>query len=108
MIIENSQILFGVIKRKERYNYYLTGRDVIWSGNVKLIRDQFLSSGSKTKMYSWSSSDDLSNNAVNVIEGFPVWIKFVPSINFRIDNGPFKIKNEYGSMVWELKAPDKS
>lgn len=28
-----------------------TGRDVIWSGNVKLTKDQFLSSGSMTKRY---------------------------------------------------------
>lgn len=28
-----------------------TGRDIIWSGNVKLTKDQFLSSGSMTKRY---------------------------------------------------------
>lgn len=28
-----------------------TGRDVIWSGNVKITKDQFLSSGSMTKRY---------------------------------------------------------
>ena len=28
-----------------------SGRDIIWSGNVKLSKDQFLSSGSMTKRY---------------------------------------------------------
>jgi hypothetical protein len=27
------------------------GKDVIWSGNVKITKDQFLSSGSMTKRY---------------------------------------------------------
>ncbi|KAF3655194.1 Beta-galactosidase [Capsicum annuum] len=40
--------------------------------------------------------------------GFPVWLKFVPGISFRTDNGPFKIENEYGPMEWELGAPGKS
>ena len=31
------------------------GRDVIWSGNVKITKDQFLSSGSMTKRYEWFS-----------------------------------------------------
>ncbi|KAM3221758.1 hypothetical protein P3L10_021028 [Capsicum annuum] len=29
----------------------------------------------------------------NVNWGFPVWLKFVPGITFRADNGPFKCKS---------------
>lgn len=32
------------------------GRDVIWSGNVKITKDQFLSSGSMTKRYFFDGS----------------------------------------------------
>ena len=33
---------------------YPAGRDVIWTGNVKITKDQFLSSGTMTKRYSCS------------------------------------------------------
>lgn len=33
------------------------GRDVIWSGNVKITKDQFLSSGSMTKRYHFSDQN---------------------------------------------------
>uniref|UniRef100_A0A9I9CGC8 beta-galactosidase n=1 Tax=Cucumis melo TaxID=3656 RepID=A0A9I9CGC8_CUCME len=66
--------------------------------------------------------------------GFRVWLKYVPRIAFRIDNGPFKaamqkfsvkivsmmkgeklyhgqggpIENEYGPVEWEICTPSKS
>ncbi|KAG6772025.1 hypothetical protein POTOM_023421 [Populus tomentosa] len=40
--------------------------------------------------------------------GFPVWLKYVPGIEFRTDNGPFKIENEYGPVEWEIGAPGKA
>ncbi|PPR91450.1 hypothetical protein GOBAR_AA29232 [Gossypium barbadense] len=30
--------------------------------------------------------------------GFPVWLRDIPGIEFRTDNEPFKIENEYGNM----------
>ncbi|KAF3624124.1 hypothetical protein FXO37_31518 [Capsicum annuum] len=30
-----------------------------------------------------------------LLRGFPVWLKYVPGIRFRIDNEPFKIENKY-------------
>ncbi|KAJ1408012.1 Glycoside hydrolase superfamily [Sesbania bispinosa] len=36
--------------------------------------------------------------------GFPVWLKYVPGISFRTDNGPFKIENEYGPQGKALGA----
>ena len=53
-----------LVRPPKEYKIPLTwpaGRDVIWSGNVKLTKDQFLSSGSMTKRYSWSNSGHLSN-----------------------------------------------
>ncbi|CAK9134958.1 unnamed protein product [Ilex paraguariensis] len=40
--------------------------------------------------------------------GFPVWLKYVPGIEFRTDNQPFKIENEYGPVEWEIGAPGKA
>ncbi|KAI8553539.1 hypothetical protein RHMOL_Rhmol05G0024000 [Rhododendron molle] len=40
--------------------------------------------------------------------GFPVWLKYVPGIQFRTDNEPFKIENEYGPVEWEIGAPGKA
>lgn len=43
-----------LIRPPKEYKIPLTwpsGRDVIWSGNVKISKDQFLSSGSKMKRY---------------------------------------------------------
>ncbi|KAK6148714.1 hypothetical protein DH2020_016239 [Rehmannia glutinosa] len=40
--------------------------------------------------------------------GFPVWLKYVPGISFRTNNGPFKIENEYGPMEYELGAPGRA
>ncbi|KAG8365987.1 hypothetical protein BUALT_Bualt17G0029200 [Buddleja alternifolia] len=44
--------------------------------------------------------------------GFPVWLKYVPGIEFRTDNQPFKvshfgIENEYGPVEWQIIAPGK-
>ncbi|KAG5400294.1 hypothetical protein IGI04_014901 [Brassica rapa subsp. trilocularis] len=63
--------------------------------------------------------------------GIPVWLKYVPGIVFRTDNGPFKkivdimkeeklfetqggpiilsqIENEYGPMEWEIRSAGKA
>ncbi|KAJ0745539.1 putative beta-galactosidase [Helianthus annuus] len=66
--------------------------------------------------------------------GFPVWLKYVPGMSFRTDNGPFKvyrensqldesdklfepqggpiimsqIENEYGPVEWDIGAPGKA
>ncbi|KAK6911894.1 Glycoside hydrolase 35, catalytic domain [Dillenia turbinata] len=50
--------------------------------------------------------------------GFPVWLKYVPGIHFRTDNGPFKaamqgftkkiIENEYGPMEYEIGAAGRA
>lgn len=60
-----------LIRPPKEYKIPLTwpvGRDVIWSGNVRLTKDQFLSSGTMTKRYSWSNSFHLSNCAFNLME----------------------------------------
>ncbi|KAG8366009.1 hypothetical protein BUALT_Bualt17G0031500 [Buddleja alternifolia] len=41
------------------------------------------------------------------LRGFPVWLKYVPGIEFRTDNQPFKIENEYGPVEWQIIAPGK-
>jgi hypothetical protein len=33
-----------------------------------------------------------SNEIVIYARGFPVWLKYVPGIEFRTDNGPFKVR----------------
>ncbi|EHA8592256.1 putative Beta-galactosidase [Cocos nucifera] len=40
--------------------------------------------------------------------GFPIWLKYVPGISFRTDNGPFKIENEFGPLEYYGGAPAKS
>uniref|UniRef100_A0A2N9EPW9 beta-galactosidase n=1 Tax=Fagus sylvatica TaxID=28930 RepID=A0A2N9EPW9_FAGSY len=40
--------------------------------------------------------------------GFPVWLKYIPGIAFRTDNGPFKIENEFGPVEWEIGTPGKA
>ena len=29
------------------------------------------------------------------LSGFPVWLKYVPGISFRTDNGPFKVRHVF-------------
>ncbi|KAL8099895.1 hypothetical protein AgCh_032230 [Apium graveolens] len=40
--------------------------------------------------------------------GFPVWLKYVPSVSFQTDTGPFKIENEYGAERMALGAASAS
>lgn len=28
-----------------------------------------------------------------IFRGFPVWLKYIPGINFRTENGPFKVSH---------------
>ncbi|KAL5730081.1 hypothetical protein ACHQM5_002952 [Ranunculus cassubicifolius] len=32
--------------------------------------------------------------------GFPLWLHFIPGIQFRTTNTPFKVENEYGNVEW--------
>lgn len=46
------------------------GKDVIWSGNVKITKDQFLSSGSMTKRcISWSNKNEMLFSILS----FSIW-----------------------------------
>ena len=35
--------------------------------------------------------------------GFPVWLKYVPGIEFRTDNGPFKVGNPLGIYRYDFE-----
>ncbi|KAG0486826.1 hypothetical protein HPP92_008921 [Vanilla planifolia] len=37
-----------------------------------------------------------------------VWLKYVPGIQFRTDNEPFKIENEFGPLEWDQGQPAKT
>jgi hypothetical protein len=51
MLTEDDRCLVRPPKEYKIPLRWPTGRDIIWSGNVKITKDQFLSSGSMTKRY---------------------------------------------------------